>query len=64
MFPGHLGLQGQGYVNGALGRDDSTGAGTREQHSGRVLTHLVEETSERDKYFTGRVYNQQHITMF
>lgn len=48
VFPSDLGLQDQRYVDGALGRDDSIGAGTREQHSGRVLVYLVGETSQRD----------------
>lgn len=48
VFPRDLGLQDQRYVDGALGRDDSIGGGTREQHSGRVLIYLVGETSQRD----------------
>lgn len=34
VFPRDLGLQGQRYVNGAVGSDDSTGVGSKEQHGG------------------------------
>lgn len=48
MLPGDLGLQDQRDVDGAVGRNDPVGVGTREQHSGRVLMHLVGEISQRD----------------
>lgn len=49
VLPSDLGLQRQRYVNGAVGHDDSTGAGTREQHSWRGLIYLVGETRQRGK---------------
>lgn len=55
VLPKDLGLQGQRYVNGAVGGDDPTGGGTRQQHSWCILIYLVGQRSQKDKQAPGSV---------
>lgn len=64
VLPSDLGLQGQRYMNGAAWRDDSRRPGAGEQHGGRVLTHLVGETSQRNEQAPGTGWDQQHVRLF